>query len=50
MSLATSSSRSSSRGTAIARVSFADHEIFYCPGCQTGGKPLKDRRLSKLLK
>ncbi len=37
-------------GAAIARVSFADHEIFYCPGCQTGGKPLKDRRLSKLLK
>lgn len=37
-------------GTTIARVSYADHEIFYCPGCQTGGKPLKDRRLSKLLK
>jgi formamidopyrimidine-DNA glycosylase len=37
-------------GTAIARVSFADHELYYCPGCQTGGKPLKDRRLSKLLK
>ena len=37
-------------GTTIARVSFADHELFYCPGCQTGGKPLKDRRLSKLLK
>jgi formamidopyrimidine-DNA glycosylase len=37
-------------GTTIARVSFADHDLFYCPGCQTGGKPLKDRRLSKLLK
>ncbi len=37
-------------GVTIARVSFADHELFYCPGCQTGGKPLKDRRLSKLLK
>jgi formamidopyrimidine-DNA glycosylase len=37
-------------GAAIARVSFADHDLFYCPGCQTGGKPLKDRRLSKLLK
>jgi len=37
-------------GTTIARVSFSDHELFYCPGCQTGGKPLKDRRLSKLLK
>jgi len=37
-------------GTSIARVSFSDHDLFYCPGCQTGGKPLKDRRLSKLLK
>ena len=37
-------------GTSIARVSFADHDLFYCPGCQTAGKPLKDRRLSKLLK
>ncbi len=36
--------------TTIARVSYADHELFYCPGCQTGGKLLKDRRLSKLLK
>ena len=37
-------------GATIARVSYADHDLFYCPGCQTGGKPLKDRRLSKLLK
>jgi formamidopyrimidine-DNA glycosylase len=37
-------------GSTIARVSFADHDLFYCPGCQTGGKPLKDRRLSRLLK
>ncbi len=37
-------------GTTVARVSFADHDLFYCPGCQTGGKLLKDRRLSKLLK
>ncbi|HEV8128498.1 MAG TPA: DNA-formamidopyrimidine glycosylase family protein [Candidatus Eisenbacteria bacterium] len=37
-------------GTRIARISYADHETFYCPGCQTGGVPLKDRRLSKLLK
>jgi len=37
-------------GRPIARVSFVDHEAFYCPGCQTGGKPLKDRRLSRLLK
>jgi formamidopyrimidine-DNA glycosylase len=36
--------------TTIARVSYSDHDLFYCPGCQTGGKPLKDRRLSKLLK
>lgn len=37
-------------GGGIARISYADHETFYCPGCQTGGAPLKDRRLSKLLK
>jgi formamidopyrimidine-DNA glycosylase len=37
-------------GSEIARISYADHETFYCPGCQTGGTPLKDRRLSKLLK
>ena len=37
-------------GATIARVSYADHDLFYCPGCQTGGKPLKDRRLSRLLK
>jgi formamidopyrimidine-DNA glycosylase len=34
----------------IARVSYADRETFYCPGCQTAGTPLKDRRLSKLLR
>lgn len=37
-------------GGAIARISYADHETFYCPGCQTGGAALKDRRLSKLMK
>ena len=37
-------------GTPIAWVSYADRDTFYCPGCQTGGAPLKDRRLSKLLK
>ena len=37
-------------GTPIAWVSYADRDTFYCPGCQTGGQPLKDRRLSKLLK
>lgn len=37
-------------GSTIAEVSFADSALQYCPGCQTGGKPLADRRLSKLLK
>jgi formamidopyrimidine-DNA glycosylase len=37
-------------GTPIAEVSFADSSLQYCPGCQTGGKPLADRRLSRLLK
>lgn len=37
-------------GSTIARISYADRETYYCPGCQTGGAPLKDRRLSKLLK
>lgn len=37
-------------GTPIAEVSFADSFLNYCPGCQTGGKVLADRRMSKLLK
>lgn len=37
-------------GTPIAQVSFADSALQYCPGCQTGGKLLADRRLSRLLK
>lgn len=37
-------------GDTIAQVSFADSALQYCPACQTGGKPLADRRLSKLLK
>lgn len=37
-------------GTTIAQVSFADSSLQYCPGCQTGGKVLADRRMSKLLK
>ncbi|HEU4724925.1 MAG TPA: DNA-formamidopyrimidine glycosylase family protein [Candidatus Eisenbacteria bacterium] len=37
-------------GAKVARISYADRETFYCPGCQTGGKPLKDRRLSRLLR
>jgi formamidopyrimidine-DNA glycosylase len=34
----------------IARVDFEEHTIYYCPTCQTGGRVLKDRRLSRLLK
>ena len=34
----------------IARVDFEEHTIYYCPDCQTGGRVLKDRRLSKLLR
>ena len=37
-------------GTPIARVDFEEHTIYYCPTCQTGGRVLKDRRLSKLLR
>jgi formamidopyrimidine-DNA glycosylase len=37
-------------GTPIARVEYEDHTIFYCPECQTGGRVLKDRRLSRLLR
>lgn len=34
----------------LKRVSYESHEIAYCPQCQTGGKVLADRRLSRLLK
>ena len=37
-------------GTPIQAVHFEDHDMCYCPTCQTGGKSLKDRRLSRLLK
>jgi formamidopyrimidine-DNA glycosylase len=37
-------------GTPIAQVDFESHTIFYCPVCQTGGRILKDRRLSRLLR
>ena len=37
-------------GDAVREVSFADSSLQYCPTCQTGGKPLADRRLSRLLK
>jgi formamidopyrimidine-DNA glycosylase len=36
--------------TPIARVAFEDHTVYYCSGCQTGGRLLKDRRLSRLLR
>jgi formamidopyrimidine-DNA glycosylase len=37
-------------GDTVREVSFADRALQYCPTCQTGGKPLADRRLSRLLK
>jgi formamidopyrimidine-DNA glycosylase len=36
--------------TPIAQVDFEEHTIYYCPTCQTGGRVLKDRRLSRLLR
>jgi formamidopyrimidine-DNA glycosylase len=36
--------------TPLARVDFEEHTIYYCPTCQTGGRILKDRRLSRLLR
>ncbi|MEU4451928.1 DNA-formamidopyrimidine glycosylase family protein [Nocardioides sp. NPDC023903] len=37
-------------GDTVLEVSFADSSLQYCPTCQTGGKPLADRRMSRLLK
>jgi formamidopyrimidine-DNA glycosylase len=37
-------------GDRVREVSFADSSLQYCATCQTGGKPLADRRMSKLLK
>ncbi|MCE6996998.1 Fpg/Nei family DNA glycosylase [Saccharothrix sp. S26] len=37
-------------GDTVREVSFADRAFQYCPTCQTGGKPLADRRMSRLLK
>jgi formamidopyrimidine-DNA glycosylase len=37
-------------GAELRRVSFESHEITYCPSCQTGGKILADRRLSRLVR
>jgi formamidopyrimidine-DNA glycosylase len=37
-------------GETLRRVDFEEHTITYCPTCQTGGRVLKDRRLSRLLR
>jgi len=37
-------------GAVLQRVSYESHEVVYCPACQTGGKVLADRRLSRLLR
>jgi formamidopyrimidine-DNA glycosylase len=37
-------------GNPLEHVSFESHEIVYCPTCQTGGRKLADRRLSRLLR
>jgi formamidopyrimidine-DNA glycosylase len=37
-------------GEDLKRVSYESHEVVYCPQCQTGGKVLADRRLSRLVK
>jgi formamidopyrimidine-DNA glycosylase len=37
-------------GTPLAQVDYDEHTVFYCPTCQTGGRILKDRRLSRLLR
>jgi len=36
--------------TPLERVDFEEHTIYYCPTCQTGGKVLADRRMSRLLR
>lgn len=37
-------------GDTVREVSFAGSSLQYCPGCQTGGRPLADRRLSRLVR
>jgi formamidopyrimidine-DNA glycosylase len=37
-------------GAPIARVDYEEHTVYYCPPCQTGGRVLKDRRMSRLLR
>ena len=50
MSTGASAIRARECGTKLERVSFESYEMAYCPSCQTGGKKLADRRLSRLLK
>jgi len=37
-------------GGPLHQVDYEEHTVFYCPACQTGGRILKDRRLSRLLR
>jgi formamidopyrimidine-DNA glycosylase len=37
-------------GDDLRRVSYESHEVTYCPTCQTGGKVLADRRMSRLIR
>ncbi|MGH9023095.1 MAG: DNA-formamidopyrimidine glycosylase family protein [Acidimicrobiia bacterium] len=37
-------------GADLRRVSFESHEVTYCPDCQTGGRVLADRRMSRLVR
>jgi formamidopyrimidine-DNA glycosylase len=37
-------------GEDLRRISYESHEVTYCPNCQTGGKILADRRLSRLIR
>jgi formamidopyrimidine-DNA glycosylase len=37
-------------GNDLRRISYESHEVTYCPNCQTGGKVLADRRLSRLIR
>lgn len=37
-------------GGDLRRVSYESHEVTYCPACQTGGKVLADRRMSRLIR
>jgi formamidopyrimidine-DNA glycosylase len=37
-------------GNPLARVDYDEHTVYYCPECQTAGRVLKDRRMSRLLR